>query len=287
MKKNKTLMGILLAAALFSGSAFNMQKKLDSTTQQKANISSIDSVKNKIMGTIKISQDILLTGKIITLGLFSVLAHELYMLPRHLGFYYAIDTLRLKAGSYLPTYMSYIKQIESELKLIKTEKDQKHLSYTAEDCFSDIVKIVNMYAQVGPITYGKIFRGYYRDREIKKRILEALVQKYELFLPENITKQDWIRYLKNNNFDAWQFKQLSKKYKDNQELQEAYESILSENITKEDWIKYIQDNNLTDETRQELWKIVRKGDKVLQEALNELLRLENLRFSSIADPIIP
>ena len=131
------------------------------------------------------------------------------------------QVVRLKLGPYLPLYFSSFKQMEAELHLTRLEKRQKGLIYTTDDCFDDIVKIINRYDQVGPVYTGKPFPKYHRDREIQLLLLNEILQQYELLLPENITKQSWLDYSRQYNLNLRWFQQLTKKYKNNQALEDA------------------------------------------------------------------
>ena len=262
MKKNKFFIIILLSAILFSGTSFGMQYQQSLPGQQMGGESAIDFMKDMLVVANKIvdvTAKVILTGVAVGIG-----AYVLLQTGRKTA-----DIFRSKVGPYLPTSLSYFKQIESELPLIKPEKERNGLMYSVDDCFADIAKIITMYNNEGSIYTGKLIKKYHRDIDVKKQLLAALVQKYESFLPKNINKDDWIRYLKDNNIHGEQFQQLSKKYKNDQGLEEAGELIFAENATSVDWERYIHRGNLTKKERQALWQR-HEGNQALLKVLDEL-----------------
>jgi len=181
--------------------------------QPQQDMSDIVSSESILQNVIKAADTLILGSAIFLWGISES--------PRILGFYAGLDTLRSKLGPYLPLDLSYFKQIELSLGLMKTDKERSAKVYSIDDCVADIAKIVNAYKEVGSVTFGRFNLSFDRNKEIKKNILEALVQKYELCLPENLNKENWVK-LGDKGLDLLQFRDLSKRYKGSLELDNAY-----------------------------------------------------------------
>jgi len=193
--------------------SFGMQPQQDLSNQALDFVKSSFSAAGKVIG-----QATLLTGIGVAASfalLYGIVATE--RLSRPVGNFF-----HSKFGPYLPTYFSYYKQIESGLKLIKSEKEQKGEVYSRQDGLADIANIFKAYDK----TYvGSGWKSYNREGDIRKSVLYTLLHKYESFLPENITQQEWINFSRNNGIDLQRFKQASLRYKDDQALNEAIDTL--------------------------------------------------------------
>jgi hypothetical protein len=209
MNKNKFFTKIVFSALLFSMESFGLQSQQSIPGGFPTDfIKDMSFVADKIAN---VTQKVLLVGAATSVSAIILL---------NIGTFLA-QAARLKLGPYLPLYFSSFKQMEAELHLTRPEKRQNGLIYTTDDCFDDIVKIINRYDQVGPVYTGKPFPKYHRDREIQLLLLNEILKKYELFLPENITKQDWLNYSRQHDLNLNWFRQLTNRYENNQALKDA------------------------------------------------------------------
>ena len=200
---------MIFGACLFSIESFGLQSQQSTPGGFPTDfIKDMSFVADKIAN---VTQKVLLVGAATSVSAIILL---------NIGTFLA-QAARLKLGPYLPLYFSSFKQMEAELRLTMPGKRQNGLIYTTDDCFDDIVKIINRYEQVGPVYTGKPFPKYHRDREIQLLLLNEILKQYELFLPENITQQNWLNYSRQHNLKLRWFQQLTKRYKNNQALEDA------------------------------------------------------------------
>jgi len=209
MKKNKFFVLILLGSVLFSDMSFSMEPEQNLSNKALDLIKSSFSTASRVIGRATLITAI---GVAATFALlYGVVAAERLSRP-------AGNVFHVKFGPYLSTYFSYFKQIESGLNLIKAEKEQQGEVYSTEDCFADVAKIFESYNKTH---VGSGWKSYNREGDIRKNVLYALLHKYELCLPENITKQEWIDFSQNNEVNLSNFKEASLRYKSNETLNDA------------------------------------------------------------------